>query len=422
MKNSIFVFNLFLISFILINYINCLESGIEKSIEDEIKSFISQNKEGKLLPQKKFERVEKPKISIIIPIYNNEASLTSTIRSIENQNLEDIEIVAINDHSNDTSLKKLINLQKDDHRLAIIKNKVNRGILYDFINGALESSGEYVMFMYPGDYLPKGDALSKLYDIATKNYKKKLEIVNFQACEFEIINDEIKIDSLISNIDKNNLTQLIRQPEIENYFYQSYKHGKKEIIFDKMYRKAVIKRMSNFIGPNIWNLNINFSHEYILNFANIIKSKSIAYINDIYYCHFLDKDKKEEWEIVNDQLKTPNITNKNFLDYMLITDRVFQLTENETKSIELRESLLHRIGEEKIIKALARSIYFDNYLNLFSKFIKSKLIDEETKDREKKFVKYVLDFEVDPEKKFGYITEEEDDDDDEDDFNGYDYL
>ena len=419
MKNSIHSFNLFLISFILIN---CQELSIDKSKEDEIKSYIAQNKEGKLKPEKKFDRVEKPKVSIIIPIYNNEESLTSTIRSIQNQNLEDIEIIGINDHSNDTSLKKLIDLSKEDHRIAIIKNRVNRGILYDFINGAMESSGEYVMFMYPGDYLSNAETLSKLYDIATKNYQKKLEIVNFQACDFEIINNEIKINSLISNIDKSNLTKLIRQPEIENYYYQSYKHKKKEIIFDKMYRKAVIKRMANFIGPNIWNLNINFFHEYILNFANIIKSKSIAYIEDIFYCHYLDKNKKDDWEIVNDKLKTPQIANKNFLDYVLITDRLFKLTENEPKSIEFKESLLHSIGEEKIIKALARSIYYDNYLYLFGKFIKSKLIDEETKNRNKKFVNYILDFEVDPEKKFGYMTEEEDDDDEEDDFNGYDYL
>ena len=40
-------------------------------------------------------------------------------------------------------MKKLKNLQKEDPRISIIKNKINRGILYDFINGALESNGEY---------------------------------------------------------------------------------------------------------------------------------------------------------------------------------------------------------------------------------------------------------------------------------------
>ena len=420
MKNLIYIFNLFLISLILIN---CQNSPIDQSIENEIKTFISQNRAEKLVSEAKFEKSEKPKISIIIPVYNNDANLVSTIRSIQNQNLQDIEIFAINDHSNDSSWKILKNLQKDDHRIAGIRNKVNRGMLYDLIEGALESTGEYVIFMYPGDYLANSEALSKLYDIATKDYSKKLEIVNFQACDFQIINNEIKINSLISNIDKNNLTQLIKQPEIENYFYHSFNQKKKEVIFDKMYRKALIKRMSNFIGPNIWNLNINFFHEYLINFGNVIKSKSLAYVDNIFYCHFLEEKKEEEeWGVVDDKLKTPQITNKKFLDYMLITDRLFQLTEKESKSIAFKESLLHRIGDDNIIKALARSIYFDNYLNLFSKFMKSELIDEETKDRNKKFVKYILNFEVDSEKKFGYMAEEEDDDDEEDDLNGYDYL
>ena len=407
-----------IITFFLINYINC---QIDKTKENEIKAFISLNKEEKLTTEKKFEISENPKISIIIPIYNNEQSITSTIRSIQNQNLLDIEIVCINDHSNDTSLKILKNLQKNDPRIGVIRNKSNRGILYNLIDGAMQSSGEYVLFMYPGDYLSRSDALLKLYDIATKDYAKKLEIVNFQACDFEIINGEIHIKNLISEIDKSNLTTMIRQPDIENYYYNNFKNRKYEVIFDKMYRKAVIKRMEKFIGPNIYNLNINFFHEYILNFANIVKAKSLAYIEDIFYCHLINNKINNEWEIIDDKLKTPQITNKNFIDYILITERIFDLTSQEVKSIQLRENILKKIGDEQILNALARSLYFDRYISLYEQLIKWKLIDKETKKRNKQIVKYVMVFELDPEKKFGYITEEEDDDE-EDDFNGYDYL
>ena len=407
-----------IITFFLINYINC---QIDKTKENEIKAFISLNKEEKLTTEKKFEISENPKISIIIPIYNNEQSITSTIRSIQNQNLLDIEIVCINDHSNDTSLKILKNLQKNDPRIGVIRNKSNRGILYNLIDGAMQSSGEYVLFMYPGDYLSRSDALLKLYDIATKDYAKKLEIVNFQACDFEIINGEIHIKNLISEIDKSNLTTMIRQPDIENYYYNNFKNRKYEVIFDKMYRKAVIKRMEKFIGPNIYNLNINYFHEYILNFANIVKAKSLAYIEDIFYCHLINNKINNEWEIIDDKLKTPQITNKIFIDYILITERIFDLTSQEVKSIQLRENILKKIGDEQILNALARSLYFDRYISLYEQLIKWKLIDKETKKRNKQIVKYVMVFELDPEKKFGYITEEEDDDE-EDDFNGYDYL
>ena len=422
MKYSTYIFNAIIVAIILINNINCIDSKIDDSIEEEIKSFLTKNLEEKLLSGEKFETSEKPKFSIIIPIYNNEASLTSTIRSIQNQNLKDIEIICINDRSNDTSLKILKNLQKDDRRIWIRKNRSKRGILFNFIDGALESNGEYILFIYPGDYLANADALTRLYDIATKDYNKKFDIVNFQACNFDIKDKEIKIKSLISQIDKNNLTTIIKQPDIQDFYYEKQKNKKNEIIYDKIYRKALIKRMANFIGPNIWNLNIDYFHQYLINFGNIIKAKSLIYVKDIFYCHLIGNEIKENWDITNDKLKNPQITSKNFVDYMIITDRLFELTDKEQKSIIFKEELLKKLSEEKILKALARSIYYDKYLNLFGKFIKWKLIDEETKKRNQQFVKYVLSFEVDPEKKFGYMTEEEDDDDDEDDLNSYDYL
>ena len=422
MKYSTYIFNAIIITIILINNINCIDSKIDDSIEEEIKSFLTKNLEEKLLSGEKFETSEKPKFSIIIPIYNNEASLTSTIRSIQNQNLKDIEIICINDRSNDTSLKILKNLQKDDRRIWIRKNRSKRGILFNFIDGALESNGEYILFIYPGDYLANADALTRLYDIATKDYNKKFDIVNFQACNFDIKDKEIKIKSLISQIDKNNLTTIIKQPDIQDFYYEKQKNKKNEIIYDKIYRKALIKRMANFIGPNIWNLNIDYFHQYLINFGNIIKAKSLIYVKDIFYCHLIGNEIKENWDITNDKLKNPQITSKNLVDYMIITDRLFELTDKEQKSIIFKEELLKKLSEEKILKALARSIYYDKYLNLFGKFIKWKLIDEETKKRNQQFVKYVLSFEVDPEKKFGYMTEEEDDDDDEDDLNSYDYL
>ena len=418
MNNFLFFISIILIIFDLIN---CQDSQIDKETENEINSFISLNREGKLLSEQKFVQSDKPKISLIIPIYN-EVNIMPTIRSIQNQNNQQIEIICIYDNSNDASLKLLKSLQKEDPRMFIIRNRSTRGILYDFIEGALDSNGEYVMFIYPGDFLSNAEALTKLYDMAVKDYNKKLDIVNFQACEIEIIGKKIKINSLISQIDKNNLTQVLKQPEIEDYYYNNMKNKKNEIIFDKLYSKRLIKRISNFIGPNIWNLNINFFHEYIINFANIMKSKSLVYVEDIFYCHLKEKKINEYLEIIDDKLKTPENTNKNFYDYMLITERLFDLTDKEPKSIQFKEALLRKIGDENILKALARSLYFDRYLNLFEKYIKWNLIDEDTKIRNQQFVKFILNFEVDIETKYGYIIEEEDDDDDEDDFNGYDYL
>ena len=411
-------------SLLLFN-INTQDAQIDQSLKDEIKSYISLNKEEKLLPERNFTRPEKPKISIIIPIYNNQDTLTPTIRSIQNQNLQEIEIICMNDRSNDTSLQILKKLQKEDPRISIIRNKSNRGLLYNLMNGALESNGEYVIFIYPGDYLSNNDALNKLYDIATKDYNKKIDIVNFQSCEFQINNNDIKINSIISGIDKSNLKNLIKQPDITDNYFNKYKNKirqNSEIIFDKMYKKILIKRLANYIGPNIWNLYINYYYEYLFDLSNIIKSKSLVYVEDIFYCRSSNNKFKEDFELAEDKLKNPQRINNIFGDYTTIVEKILDLTNKEPKSNEYREYILKKLDEEKILKALSRSIYYDKYLNLLGKLIKWKSIDEDTKKRCQQYAKNVLNYEVDPETKFGYMLEEEDEDDDFDDFNDNDYL
>lgn len=411
-------------SLLLFN-INTQDAQIDQSLKDEIKSYISLNKEEKLLPERNFIRPEKPKISIIIPIYNNQDTLTPTIRSIQNQNLQEIEIICMNDRSNDTSLQILKKLQKEDPRISIIRNKSNRGLLYNLMNGALESNGEYVIFIYPGDYLSNSDTLNKLYDISTKDYNKKIDIVNFQSCEFQMNNNDIKINSIISGIDKSNLKNLIKQPDITDNYFNKYKNKirqNSEIIFDKMYKKILIKRLANYIGPNIWNLYINYYYEYLFDLSNIIKSKTLVYVEDIFYCRSSNNKFKEDFELAEDKLKNLQRINNIFGDYTTIVEKILDLTNKEPKSNEYREYILKKLDEEKILKALSRSIYYDKYLNLLGKLIKWKSIDKDTKERCQQYAKNVLNYEVDPETKFGYMLEEEDEDDDFDDFNDNDYL
>ena len=68
----------------------------------------------------------KPKISIIIPVYNVEKYLEQCLKSVINQTFKDIEIICINDGSTDNSLEILEAFQKQDERIKII-NKQNEG-------------------------------------------------------------------------------------------------------------------------------------------------------------------------------------------------------------------------------------------------------------------------------------------------------
>ena len=52
------------------------------------------------------------KVSIIIPIYNVEIYLDECLESVKRQTLHDIEIICVNDGSNDNSLDIVKNMRK----------------------------------------------------------------------------------------------------------------------------------------------------------------------------------------------------------------------------------------------------------------------------------------------------------------------
>ena len=97
----------------------------------------------------------KIKISAIIPIYNGGKYLNSSLRSIQNQKMKDIEIIIIDDNSKDDSLKIIQNYMKNDKRIKLIKNKENRRILFSKSIGALNSKGEFIIEIDQDDLIIK---------------------------------------------------------------------------------------------------------------------------------------------------------------------------------------------------------------------------------------------------------------------------
>ena len=48
---------------------------MDETMEKPYKSYVSMAKQGQLLPDRKFEKSQKPKISLIIPMYNEEKNI-----------------------------------------------------------------------------------------------------------------------------------------------------------------------------------------------------------------------------------------------------------------------------------------------------------------------------------------------------------
>ena len=216
--------NKILFFFLLVNLAFSQYVKMDAEMEKPFRNYVSVCKEGKFLPNRHMERSENPKITLVIPMYNEERNILPVIRSIQNQSFEDFEILCINDNSNDNTLSILKSLQKEDPRIRIITHKKNRGVLYNRISGALKSNGEYIAFLDADDSLCNINILQKAYDIATKEHKEKIELVHFQTCGSEI-NEKGEMEQFVifNTYNPNIFNQVIRQPEIGDNYMQKRK-------------------------------------------------------------------------------------------------------------------------------------------------------------------------------------------------------
>ena len=114
------------------------------------------------------------KYSIIVPVYNSEKYINRCLESLSNQTYQNIEIIIVNDGSNDGSLELITKFQEKDPRIKIITQK-NLGVSFARNKGIKESSGDYILFVDSDDYIDI-NTIEKCNKIITD---KKVDILGF---------------------------------------------------------------------------------------------------------------------------------------------------------------------------------------------------------------------------------------------------
>ena len=94
------------------------------------------------------------KVSIIIPVYNNEKYVEKCIRSVMEQTFRNIEIIIIDDGSQDDSVEILNRLAAEDKRIVLVHQE-NGGVAIARNRGLELAKGEYVTFIDGDDYVAK---------------------------------------------------------------------------------------------------------------------------------------------------------------------------------------------------------------------------------------------------------------------------
>ena len=216
-----------------------------------------------------------PLLSIVIPVYNAEKSIAYAVRSIQNQNLVDFEIILVNDLSKDNSYNMMINLQKEDSRIKILNNTKNMGTLYSRSIGALIAKGDFTFSLDNDDLFLVPELFEVLYILA---YQGNFDIISFrafQANSYKPRPKDIHDDGILDN--RHNL--VLTQPRLGlSTIYNWGRFSTHDIyVWGKIIKTEIYQKSVNALGEERYSEFITWSEDNIMsyiiyNYAKTYKS------------------------------------------------------------------------------------------------------------------------------------------------------
>lgn len=167
-----------------------------------------------------------PKISIVMPVRNNEQYLDESIQSILNQTEKDYEFLIFADRCNEVTLFKLS--QYKDSRVKIISNPSIKGIT-DSLNFLISNASSNIIARQDADDISSLDRLKIFFD---ENQKTHLTTSNFF----------IKVDNQLTLQKKSNLHVV----NLFNFlfFYNFGAHG--QLFFNKQFYNSQFKYCQDY--------------------------------------------------------------------------------------------------------------------------------------------------------------------------------
>lgn len=136
------------------------------------------------------------KVSVVIPVYNASKYLKQALDSVIGQTLEDIEIICVDDGSTDDSYNILLEYEKIDDRIKVLKHlKDSKGAAEARNMGLDNARGEYVSFLDADDFF-EADMLEKAYDRAKET---GAQIVMFDGWAYDSVNKvDYRVDWILN--------------------------------------------------------------------------------------------------------------------------------------------------------------------------------------------------------------------------------
>lgn len=261
----------------------------------------------------------KPKVSIIIPIYNVESYLRESINSILQQKYQNYEIIAIDDGSTDGS-SRILDEYDDNEKIKIVHKK-NEGVSIARNLGINMAKGEYIAFIDADDSI-EDEFLTKMVE--------NIENYDMTVCCYR----EHFVNCDIDHKYVNKSTILDNKEAISEIHNKSYYGG---YLWNKLFkRKIIMENNIQFSDGVIMYEDVWFVSQYLIYCSKIIIIPDILYNYRMRNSSAVWNKNNNEESMIFVYKKLLNLFEKNNIDTTLIYYRILCfLYSSKRKNIEL---------------------------------------------------------------------------------------
>ena len=192
-----------------------------------------------------------PTVSIIVPVYNAEATISRCIESIINQEYRDFELLLIDDGSIDSSGTICDRYAAEDSRIRLI-HKENTGVS-ETRNMALDlACGTYLQFLDSDDWITPN--ATRLFVEEAERYHCDMVISDFYRVVGKRVAQKGDIDDDCVLTQEEFSAHMLQNPA--DFYYG--------VLWNKLYRRDIVEKYHLRMNPQIsWCEDFMFNLEYI---------------------------------------------------------------------------------------------------------------------------------------------------------------
>jgi teichuronic acid biosynthesis glycosyltransferase TuaG len=237
------------------------ERSRENLTELTFKEFRKFNSENKLFENTYYKKSEKPDISIVITMRNQAHCIHKCIRSIQNQSIKNLEMIIVDDCSQDNTTELIEQFQKEDERIIYLKHDTNEGKIKSRTDGVKIAKGKYITIIDGDDAFIHKDILYDSLQI--------LKIGNLDVVEFKLSYYRGgKFRTVVNTYDILNISGIIYQPELRTKFFITKGPYSLRGIQNRNVCSKIIK--NEIFQQAIKNIGEKYTNEYMLNYEDTI--------------------------------------------------------------------------------------------------------------------------------------------------------